>query len=57
MKLTTDVTLRVLSLLNNIYLFIFYVTGVDYEIKLTFCFELVLGTHFDKNFRENQAVA
>ena len=33
MKLTTDVTLRVLSLLNNIYLFIFYVTGVDYEIN------------------------
>ena len=32
-KLTTDVTLLFLSPINNIYLFSFYVTGVDYEFN------------------------
>ena len=46
-KLTTDVTLLFLSPMNNIYLFIFYNTGVDYAMKLSqsinsaCCFELV----------------
>ena len=42
-KLTTDVTLLFFSAVNMTYLFIFYVTGLDYEINQRIFVVLTIG--------------